>query len=101
MGASRKRWIVTRSALVLVVAAMLPVWYLATFACSGWLVDKRLVQYETVCMLDSTLFAPLRLYGESELPGRFWLWKIGNGTGRGWVQYYPPGPVFRLHGERR
>jgi hypothetical protein len=86
MSTSQKRRIVKRVAVALAGVVLLVTAYLSTLGVIFWMNGRGYLSDSTRVMAETTVFAPIRLYREAELPGadvlnRFlrWAWSEGSG----------------------
>ena len=70
---SRTRRIVRRAVMALVVAVLLISSYVSNWFLMFWLVGRGTITTGTSVDFQGTVFAPVVVYGQSDLPGSDWL----------------------------
>jgi len=92
MPPTRRRRIVRRAVMALTVVVLVVNGYVASFLCCEWLVGRGVIKPGTTLPLQETIYAPLWLYIQSELPGSEWLHETLNDTYWSGVEYNDDDP---------
>jgi hypothetical protein len=69
MPSARRRRIVRRAVMVLVLAILLPVWYVGSWGLLHWCAGRSVVSWSAFDLLAGTVFRPLESYKYSDRPG--------------------------------